>query len=318
MNRHKRGITRINNIHHPRNLVALCHICHYAWDNDQWTFIPVDTAEWTEQIKTTPHIIEEYNARPTNLFRRLLLVPDPEFSAYKDPDYRSAFNDRPTGTWSGEPGVLISRGPIFIPEDPTPELEETLDDFAALQKLWLRYRGSCSEEDCPLCRSNNDEKQEEDNKDDEDERNEEDDEEDDGEDGGENKEGGEDDDEDGEDDSEEYDEDDGENDSEDDGENNSEADEEVDDRIRSSRRSRKRTFKIRSDSTGPPQDFGTKKSTQTSKYRRSSKNKERDWMTTEPYDESVPLSHRYGYTWANLTANDIMAYWQAYRKPAVD
>jgi hypothetical protein len=45
---------------------------------------------------------------------------------------------------------------------------------------------------------------------------------------------------------------------------------------------------------------------------------ERDWMTSTPYDESIPYSHRYGYTWAGSTSNELMQLWQAYRKPAVD
>ena len=48
------------------------------------------------------------------------------------------------------------------------------------------------------------------------------------------------------------------------------------------------------------------------------KHAERDWLTSAPYDKSVPYSHRYGYTWKGTTSNDLMKMWQASRKPAED
>ena len=30
-----------------------------------------------------------------------------------------------------------------------------------------------------------------------------------------------------------------------------------------------------------------------------------DWMTTTPHDESIPYSHRYGYTWAGITSSGL-------------
>ena len=46
------------------------------------------------------------------------------------------------------------------------------------------------------------------------------------------------------------------------------------------------------------------------------KKKHRDWMTSTPYDESIPFSHCYRYTWAGSTLNELMAMWQAYRGPS--
>jgi len=195
------------------------------------------------------------------------------------------------------------RPPFWSPPRPTAELRQTLDNFGALQKLWLAYESPCSEENCPICQSNNDGKQGK--EDDLDDKDDEDDEDDDG-----NEEDGE---EDGEEDSEE--------DSEEDGEEDGEEDEEGDEDISSSRKSRKRISKRQPDSTGqqsPLQDFDTKKSTQASKHRKKLKNTERDWMTSAPYDESIPYSHRYGYTWAGTTSNELMKLWQLYRKPADD
>ncbi|MCJ1427397.1 hypothetical protein MMC29_005300 [Sticta canariensis] len=39
-----------------------------------------------------------------------------------------------------------------------------------------------------------------------------------------------------------------------------------------------------------------------------------EWMTTTPYDESIHYSHRYGYTWAGTTSSEWMAMWQINRK----
>ena len=180
------------------------------------------------------------------------------------------------------------RPPPAPPPAPTAELQETLDDFGALQKIWLAYKSPCSEENCPIGQSKSDGKQgKEDDKDDKD----------------------------GEGDDEEDDEDD-----EDDDEDNEE-DEECNEDISSSRKSRKRIYEKQPDSSGqqpPLQDVDAKKSTQVSKHRKKLKNTERDWMTSAPYDESIPYSHRYGYTWAGTTSNELMKLWQLYRKSEDD
>ena len=293
MTHHEFGRIQLHNIHDRGNLVALCSICHFAFDCDEWTFIPEDTTNWTQRIEATPQIIQEYNSQRSIVFRRLLLVPDPDSKAFQDTHYKSAFTDNPTKIWPGEPGVVIVRPPPAPPREPTAELQKTLDDFGALQKLWLAYKNPCSEENCPICQSNNDGKQgKEDDMDDKDDEDDEDDEEDD-----------------------EDDED------EDGNEEDDEEDEEGNEDISSSRKSRKRISKRQPDSTGqqpPLQDFDAKKSTQASKHRRNLKNTERDWMTSAPYDESIPYSHRYGYTWAGTTSNELMKLWQVYRKPADD
>lgn len=278
MTYHKLGRIQLRNIHDRGNLVALCSICHFAFDSDEWAFIPEDTTDWKQRIEATPQIIQEYNSQRSIVFRRLLLIPDPDSRAFQDNHYRSAFTDSPTKIWPGEPGVVIVRPPLCSLPKPTAELQQTLDDFEALQKLWRAYKSPCSEENCPICQSDNDGKQgKEDDLDDKDD-----------------------------------DDDDDENDDEDD---------EDDENINSSRKSRKRIFKRQPDSTGqqsPLQDIDTKKPTQASKRRKKLKNTERDWMTSAPYDESIPYSHRYGYTWAGTTSNELMKLWQVYRKPAND
>ena len=332
------GRTQLYNIHDTGNLVGLCLICHLAFDCDEWTFIPEDTTNWTQRIEARPQIIQEYNSQRDIVFRRLLLLPDPNSEAFQDNHYKSAFTDTPTKIWPGEPGVLMLRPLFGTPPDPTAELKKTLDDFDVLQKLWHAYKGPCVVEKCPICQSNNkdDNGNKEDGKEDGEEDDKEDDKEDgeeDGEEGGE-EDGEEDDEEDGEEDSEEDgeedSEEDGEEDSEEDGEEDSEEDDKEDDEedgkedkggdkdFSSSRKSRKGISKRQLDSTGqqpPPQDFDTKKSFQANKHRKKPKNTERDWMTSAPYDESIPYSHRYGYTWAGTTSNDLMKLWQTYRKP---
>lgn len=246
---------------------------------------------WVRRIEAAPQIIQEYNSQRSIVFRRLLLAPDPDSKAFQDTHYKSAFTDNPTKIWPGEPGVVIVRPPTALPPDPTAELQETLDDFGALQRLWHAYKSPCSEENCPICQSKSDGKQgKEDDKDDKDD---------------------------------EYDDEDddrSEEDGEEDSEEDSEEDEEGNEDISSSRKSRKGISKRQPDTTGQqfPQDVNAKKSTLASKHRKKLKNTERDWMTSAPYDESIPYSHRYGYTWAGTTSNDLMKLWQVYRKPADD
>ena len=201
------------------------------------------------------------------------------------------------------------RPPFFPPQEPTADLQKTLDDFGTLKKLWLAYKGPCSEENCPICQSKSDGKQgKEDDKDDKDDEGND-------EDNDKEEDEEEEDDDDDEDDDEYEDEDDDKYEDED--KQNNEEDEEGSKEISSSRTSRKRISKEQPDSTGqqsPSQDVDAKKSTHASKRRKKLKNTERDWMTSAPYDESIPYSHRYGYTWAGSTSNELMKLWQLYRK----
>lgn len=174
------------------------------------------------------------------------------------------------------------RPPSAAPLEPTAELQEACDNFGALQSLWLAYKAPCSKENCPICQSKSDGKQgKEDDQDDED------DEDDDDEDDDRNKENG-------------------------------EEDEESSEDISSSGKSRKRISRRQPDSPSqqtPLRDDHAKKSTGASKHRKKRKNTERDWMTSAPYDESIPYTHRYGYTWAGTTSTELMELWQVYRKP---
>ena len=172
------------------------------------------------------------------------------------------------------------------PTTPTAELRKTLGEFAALKELWLDYEGLCPEEMCPICQNSN---------------------EDDDENEGHGKE------DDGEDDEEDGDEDDGE-----DSEDDNNKDEDGDNDLSSSGKTRKRSLKSQLDSAGQQpilQAFGTKKPIQANKRRKKPGNPDRDWMTSAPYDRSIPYSHRYGYTWAGSTSNELMQLWQTYRKP---
>ncbi|KAL9104014.1 MAG: hypothetical protein Q9163_000992 [Psora crenata] len=331
MAHHKSGRIQLYNIHDPANLVALCSICHFAFDNDEWTFIPEETTIWTQKIDITPQIIEEYNSQRNIVFRRLLLDPDPDSPAFQDTHYRSAFTNSPTKVWLGEPGVLIVRPPYAPPPEPTAELLKTLHDFRALQDLWLKYKNLCSQEECPICQTNDDGKQGKedhpDNKEDDDSEDKADNKEDDREDDGENDEedNEEDDEEDNKEDDEEYDE-----------EDDDDTDDEMDDKeVEAKRKSIQalKQYKKLNWTTSAPSDEeddeedneedneeddgmddkeveAKRKSIQALKQY-----KKLDWTNSTPYDESVPFSHRWGYSYANMTSNDLMKMWQAYRKP---
>lgn len=290
---HKLGRIQLNNIHDRGNLVALCSICHFAFDNDEWTFIPKDVTSWKEKIQITPHLIQEYNSQRNIAFRRLLLTPDPDSKAFQDDYYKSAFINSPIKIWPGDPGAIIVRPPPAPPPEPSTELQVTLDDFGALQKLWLAYKSPCLDENCPICQGENDEKQGMgDDNDDKDE----------GEDEDEDGDGGEDDDDDG------------------GNEGYGEEDEEGDEDTKGSRKRRNisKGQPGKASQQPPLQNFDTNTSIQANKHRKKLKNTETDWMTSAPYDESVPYSHRYGYTWLGTTSNDLMKLWQMYRKPADD
>jgi hypothetical protein len=265
-----------HNIHDRDNLIALCTICHFAYDNDEWIIISEHITTWRQRLEATPRLVNEYRSQKGMLYRRLLLAPAGASTASGDPHYASAFVNRPTKEWGGEPGVLMVRP--LDPREADAALEKAVDDFQVVRTLWRRFVSPCVREDCAFCKGKDTAKQ----------RVEEEEDDDDDEDGGggiregHGKDGdaGE-----REEDSEEE-----------------EEEEEEEDRSSRQRKSLKRECrkqvnpcaeKIRKKLRGP------------------------DWENSAPYDESVPLSYRWGYTWANTTSNELMEMWQAQRRPVV-
>lgn len=308
---HKLGRIQTHNIHDRHNLVALCSICHFAFDNDEWTLIPEDIAVWLNTIKSEPQSIQRYNGQRDVVYRRLLLDQSSrDTTASQDHDFKSAFIETPLKVCPCEAGLLFVRQMFHEPADPSAEVEEMVDQFIASRYIWRKVNLPCPVEDCPICspEEGNDEEEEEANEEDDNnaEKNEESakdkeegNEDDNNDDGEENDDG-----DDGEEaDDSDYDEEDEEDDqdNEDDDQDSKEVND--DDEISSS---------------GEKND-NSKEQMNNGKHERPSqkiKGAERDWLTSAPYDKKVPFSYRYGYTYMNSTSNDEMQRWQAFRKPS--
>ena len=155
---HKYGRTQQDNIHSIRNLVALCSICHFAFDNGEWTFLPKDMAAWVRAAQDEPRrdLILEYNAQQDIECRRWRLEHDPESRASQDNYYVSAFTNQPIKMWRGEAGLLILRNAAILS---TPdyardtELVATLDTYRKLLEIWVKFVKKCSKK-CRMCREN--------------------------------------------------------------------------------------------------------------------------------------------------------------------
>ena len=84
---------------------------------------------------------------------------DPNSQASRDKDFKSAFTNNPLKTWTGEVGALIlshshlSTAPI---DNPSSGLVKALEDYRKLIYLWISYKGSCSDRECPLCKGDRD------------------------------------------------------------------------------------------------------------------------------------------------------------------
>src|SRR5271155_5716585 len=198
---HKLGRTQLNNIHDDANLMALCTICHFTFDNKEWTFLPTDITTWLQEAKAEVEreaevdgeaeidgdFILRCNARRDVEFRRWRLKDDPESEASRDGSYVSAFTDKPIKRWLGEPGIAIL-GNAAILETPTfpgmdEELRNALNTYTELLGIWRNYNRPCSKGDCRICNDGDDEDDEDDKGDDEDDENDEDDEDDEGDNG---------------------------------------------------------------------------------------------------------------------------------------
>jgi hypothetical protein len=282
---HKFGRTQLENIHDAANLIALCKICHFALDNKEWTFLPIDITTWLQEAKAEVNgeaeidgdFIPRCNAQRDVEFRRWRLIDDPDSEASRDRSYASAFTDEPIKRWLGEPGVAIlgnaaiSETPMFPGMDE--ELRNALNTHMELLGIWCKYNRPCSKGDCRICNDGDDE---------------------------------------------DDDDDEGDNGQSDQKRRRMSRQGQQDGPSKpppkSHQTGQSSTRKLRSGNrsirtTTPGRSKVSMPRHITRKRNRSSQRK-----TSALYDKSVPYSHREGYTFAMCTANDLMRMWQMYRK----
>jgi hypothetical protein len=150
---HRAGRTSLANIHDPSNLVALCKLCHSAFNNFEWTFFPDDMNALIAEVEGGGNFVEAINSRHDVLFRRWGLLTSSDFEASNDPHFLSAFTNEPTKIWTGEVGaVVIRNSPTLQSPQVDPEIANALGQYSHLNNIWMRYNSPCSREDCPLCR----------------------------------------------------------------------------------------------------------------------------------------------------------------------
>lgn len=190
----------------------------------------------------------------------------------------------------GEPGITLIRSLPSTLVTPTPELRDMWNDVIKLQNLWITVEDPCVDEQCIICRHQSSEELEQvhdtshSSSIDHDEE------------------------------------------VEDEGEKNEykgikknrrkdRKNAKNDENAGTNRKSQKRNHDVQSDSKNrnPSKRLKTNKSRRTKNDHRRP-DEERDWMTSRPYDKSIPYSHRYGYTFANMTSNDWIERWKPIRK----
>lgn len=147
----KSGRTQLDNIHNIANLVALCSICHFAFDSKEWTFLPKDMATWVQDAKAKPErdFVQESNSRRTIEFRRWRLKNDPDSKASCDDHFKSTVTNEPFKIQPGEGGVVIlgNGGIDAIPTNKTDkDLTKAIEEYEELKKIWMRYDNPCSKQ----------------------------------------------------------------------------------------------------------------------------------------------------------------------------
>lgn len=157
---HKQGRLQMSNIHSKSNLIALCSVCHYAFDSEEWTFLPECTSAWVKAANDEPEkkFVPMWNNQRDIQYRRWRLGVDRYSEASNDKDFNSAFTNNPLKTWTGEVGAVILSRQLLTTnvENPSPGLDEAIDEFCNLCSLWRSYKGSCSDPKCPVCKGDGD------------------------------------------------------------------------------------------------------------------------------------------------------------------
>jgi hypothetical protein len=84
-------------IHDSSNLLALCSICHFAFDAKQWTFLPDDLRKWVDMLKRDPESghIRNWNSNWDVTFRRWRPVGAADWESSKDDAYVATFTKEP-------------------------------------------------------------------------------------------------------------------------------------------------------------------------------------------------------------------------------
>jgi hypothetical protein len=287
---HKSGRIQLDNIHDIANLVALCSICHFAFDLKEWTFLPEDMVTWVQDAEAEPErdFVQEINSRRTIKFRRWRLENDPDSEASRDDHFISAFTNVPIKIWPGEVGAVILSNIAILA---TPETEadkdliEAIEEYDKLRKIWLHYKRPCSKQECSICSPKRDDKELDEEEDDDDSER-------------------------------------------DKGGRYNQKKRRVSPRERlDSAQNLSKTFpkshryETRQSSalTANPSNCSIRATIRG--YSRVSmprhivqkENGSSYHKKSALYDKSVPYSHREGYTFARTTANELMAIWQAYR-----
>lgn len=288
---HKSGRTQLSNIHDKANLIALCEVCRTAFDQKEWTFLPQEMSTWLRDAKADPKedYIQHWNGRRDIQFRRWRLLPDPDSVAFKDEHFKSAFTNYPVKKWAGEVGAVILTNINLCgmtAEELDEDLVKALEEYDELREMWISYKSPCSEKECSICnpKPNRAEEEEEEEVEEMEVEEEE------------------------------------ESDSCDDDGGHDEK------RRLIPPRNQLRGGQIPSRAFPKPHGYRlrkvgygshlframrrdrTKVSMPHHIIRKSSRSKRPKKSVL--YDESVPYSHRRGYTWANTTSNELMARWQ--------
>ena len=284
---HKAGLIQLDNIHDQANRVALCSKCHFAFDSQEWTFLPVEIATLVREAKANPEkdFIPEWNARRDIVFRRWRLIANTGSEASADKAYISAFTSEPTKVWPGELGaVVLANGALTLnPPNEDEDLTEAIGQYAKLQAIWRRHHNPCSKEECSICRQEMIKSGSDDNH------------------------GGEDGETDGNGDHG-HDHDYGDNGGDDESDSDDGEDGEDDDHDEGDKAGPAHTPRVYHKS----HRYETRQSSTLTicPIPRPTSRKASARKASALHDKSVPYSHREGYTWRNTTANELMAIWQ--------
>ena len=153
---HKSGGIQMSNIHDAANLMALCSICHDAFDTDEWTFLPQEMSTWLRDAEADPKedYIQHWNSRRDLKFHRWRLRSDPESKAFRDHHYQTAFTKYPVKEWGGEVGAVIlanNRLGTLSTRNLDKDLAKAVEEWGQLRRMWVSCEIPCSKEECEIC-----------------------------------------------------------------------------------------------------------------------------------------------------------------------
>lgn len=113
-------------------------MCHFAFDAEEWTFLPNNMSTWLRDAKAGPEndLIQQWNSRRDIEYRPWRIFVDSLSEASQDKDFNAAFINNSTKAWSGEVGVVIISNNLATVASEDKDFAKAIMEWQKQGQIW--------------------------------------------------------------------------------------------------------------------------------------------------------------------------------------